>query len=483
MIKILPQNGAIFVIILVEYRLGGWKMEEKQKTGAMDRLSWREKICYGSGGLGVNLMFTAMSSFLLVYYADYAGINTALVATIMAVSKFLDAVSDVAMGFVMERFARPGKKARPWLKRICIPYALAGIMMFTVPELEGMAAQGLYVFVTYNLFCTMYTMIVIPYNSLGALITRNDKEREMISVFMNVFITVASMVVTSFTMTFVQALGNTKQSWTIVLIVYGIISAVVFFLAYGNTEERTMAVGGDIDETDNLPMSEQVKMLFKNKYWALLTVNAVNTNAIIALSSGTLYFFLNWVCGVPQAISVCGMLLSVPMLFLIPASKPVVGKFGKRNSLIAGILLMIAGRLIVGFAGSSLLLIYGGSAVFALGCSTSWVGTPMLFDTIEYGEWKHGVRQDGMIVSAQSFGQKVGTALGNAICGWGLALAGYAGTASVQTDKALTGISVIYIWIPILLMAVNTVLMTFYRLDKEYPAIAEELEKRRNDHV
>lgn len=458
-------------------------MQAKQKTGAMDPLSWREKICYGSGGLGVNLMFTAMSSFLLVYYADYAGINTALVATIMAISKVLDAVSDVAMGFVIERFAAPGKKARPWLKRICIPYAIAGILMFTVPELEGMVAQGLYVFITYNLFCTMYTMLVIPYNSLGALITRNDKEREMISVFMNVFITVASMVVTSFTMNFVKALGNTKQSWTVVLVIYGMISVIAFLLAYANTEERTTAVNGNADETNHLPMTKQVKMLFKNKYWAILTMNAVNTNAIIALSSGTLYFFLNWVCGVPQAISVCGMLLSVPMLFLIPASKPVVGRFGKRNSLVVGILLMVTGRILVGFAGSSLPLIYGGSAVFALGCSTSWVGTPMLFDTIEYGEWKNGVRQDGMIVSAQSFGQKVGTALGNAICGWGLALAGYVGTASEQTDIALAGISVIYIWIPIILMAVNILLMAFYKLDKEYPAIAMDLETRRKDNV
>lgn len=454
-------------------------MGVKQKVGPMDRLSWREKMSYGSGGLGVNVMFTAMSSYLLVYYADYAGINTALVATIMAFSKILDAVSDVAMGFIIEKFAKPGAKAKPWLKRMCIPYAISGILMFSVPELKGLMAQGLYVFITYNLFCTIYTMIVIPYNSLGALVTQNDKEREMIGMIMNVFITVASMIVTSFTMTFINGLGNTKMAWTIVLIVYGIISIIVFMFAYKNTEERTSVAGDERKEGTSIPMLDQVKMLFKNKYWAILTINAVNTNAIIALSSGTLYFFLNWVCGVPQAISVCGMLLSVPMLFLIPASKPVVGKFGKRNSLIIGILLMLIGRIIVGFAGASLALIYGGSIVFALGCSTSWVGTPMLYDTIEYGEWKNGVRQDGMIVSAQSFGQKVGTALGNAVCGWGLALVGYVGTAATQTESALTGISIVYIWIPVALMLVNTVLMMFYKLDKEYPRIAKELNEKR----
>ena len=146
-------------------------MEQKMK--ATDKLSWLEKISFSGGEMGTNLLFTVMSAHLLVYYSNYAHVNAAIVGTIMFVSKIFDAISDVAMGYVEERFAKPGAKARPWLKRMALPYAISAIILFTVPDFTSTVAQGIYVFITYNLFCTIYTMIFIPYNSLHALITQD----------------------------------------------------------------------------------------------------------------------------------------------------------------------------------------------------------------------------------------------------------------------------------------------------------------------
>ena len=150
-------------------------MEQKMK--ATDKLSWLEKISFSGGEMGTNLLFTVMSAYLLVYYTNYAHVNAAIVGTIMFVSKIFDAISDVAMGYVEERFAKPGAKARPWLKRMALPYAISAIILFTVPDFTSTVAQGIYVFITYNLFCTIYTMIVIPYNSLQALITQDKDNR------------------------------------------------------------------------------------------------------------------------------------------------------------------------------------------------------------------------------------------------------------------------------------------------------------------
>ena len=165
------------------------------KLNAKENLSWREKISYSVGEMGTNLLFAAMSAYLLVYYTDYAHIDPGMVATIMFVSKFIDAASDLIMGHVMERFAKPGAKARPWIKRMLIPYALSAVIMFTVPEMSSLFTQALYVFLTYNLFCTIYTMMVIPYTSLQALMTQNGKDREMTGVLRSVFNTVASTIV------------------------------------------------------------------------------------------------------------------------------------------------------------------------------------------------------------------------------------------------------------------------------------------------
>lgn len=454
-------------------------MEQKMK--ATDKLSWLEKISFSGGEMGTNLLFTVMSAYLLVYYTNYAHVNAAIVGTIMFVSKIFDAISDVAMGYVEERFAKPGAKARPWLKRMALPYAISAIILFTVPDFTSTVAQGIYVFITYNLFCTIYTMIVIPYNSLQALITQDKDDRKTTGVLRSIFSTIASTIVNSFTMIFIGWAGNTKLSWTIVIGVYAVIALIVYSLCYVNTTERVNAEEDQHGQDDKkLGFVESLFNVMKNKYWRILTVNGIFSSAVISLNMGSMFFYLAYVCGKPQSVAIVGMLLSMPMLVLIPLSAPIVAKCGMKNSLVAGVLIMTVGRIIVGVSGeSSLMMIYVGTFIFALGCSTQWCSYPLLCYTVEYGQWKTGVRQEGMIMSANSFGSKCGTAFGTALCGWVLAWAGYNGAAEVQTASALTGIKIVYVYLPVILNILSAVILSFYKLEKEYSTIVKELEERK----
>lgn len=454
-------------------------MEQKMK--ATDKLSWLEKISFSGGEMGTNLLFTVMSAYLLVYYTNYAHVNAAIVGTIMFVSKIFDAISDVAMGYVEERFAKPGAKARPWLKRMALPYAISAIILFTVPDFTSTVAQGIYVFITYNLFCTIYTMIVIPYNSLQALITQDKDDRKTTGVLRSIFSTIASTIVNSFTMIFIGWAGNTKLSWTIVIGVYAVIALIVYSLCYVNTTERVNAEEDQHGQDDKkLGFVESLFNVMKNKYWRILTVNGIFSSAVISLNMGSMFFYLAYVCGKLQSVAIVGMLLSMPMLVLIPLSAPIVAKCGMKNSLVAGVLIMTVGRIIVGVSGeSSLMMIYVGTFIFALGCSTQWCSYPLLCYTVEYGQWKTGVRQEGMIMSANSFGSKCGTALGTALCGWVLAWAGYNGAAEIQTASALTGIKIVYVYLPVILNILSAVILSFYKLEKEYSTIVKELEERK----
>ena len=457
------------------------RSEMEQKMKATDKLSWLEKISFSGGEMGTNLLFTVMSAYLLVYYTNYAHVNAAIVGTIMFVSKIFDAISDVAMGYVEERFAKPGAKARPWLKRMALPYVISAIILFTVPDFTSTVAQGIYVFITYNLFCTIYTMIVIPYNSLQALITQDKDDRKTTGVLRSIFSTIASTIVNSFTMIFIGWAGNTKLSWTIVIGVYAVIALIVYSLCYVNTTERVNAEEDQHGQDDKkLGFVESLFNVMKNKYWRILTVNGIFSSAVISLNMGSMFFYLAYVCGKPQSVAIVGMLLSMPMLVLIPLSAPIVAKCGMKNSLVAGVLIMTVGRIIVGVSGeSSLMMIYVGTFIFALGCSTQWCSYPLLCYTVEYGQWKTGVRQEGMIMSANSFGSKCGTALGTALCGWVLAWAGYNGAAEVQTASALTGIKIVYVYLPVILNILSAVILSFYKLEKEYSTIVKELEERK----
>lgn len=454
----------------------------EMKVEVNDQLGKSEKIAFASGEIGVQFLFTMMSAWLMVYYTDYAQINPAMIASVMFISKILDGVSDIAMGFIQEKFAKPGAKARPWLRRIVVPYAISGVLLFTMPNFEGLLAQTIYVFLTYNFFCTMFTMLVIPYNSLGALMTQDDSARETIGLMRSIFVTVVSTIVNSFTMSIITAMGGTKLSWTLLMAIYGCLTILVFTNVYRKTQERVVVEKNSENRLSNeLGFLEGLKLVCSNKYWAMLTVHAVASNMVIALSTGSMFYYLANVVGRPETIAVVGMLLSIPMLFLIPASQPLVKKFGKTKMTVIGTLVMAAGRFIFGMNGGNELIIYLGAFIFSLGCSTAWCAGPMLLDTIEYGEWKHHVRQDGLITSAQSFGQKVGAALGTAMVGWVLAWTGYVGGAASQSPEALSGISFVFVWLPIIiLVAVALMILFFYDLDKRYPTIVKELKTRNN---
>lgn len=302
----------------------------------------------------------------------------------------------------------------------------------------------------------------------------------MTGVLRSVFSTIASTIVNSFTMTFVEAAGNTKQSWLIVIGAYAVIALAVYVLCYKNTTERVVETKSAEGKEEKLGLKQSLQYVLENKYWWILTINGIVSSAVIALNMGSMFYYLAYVCQKPQSVAVVGMILSMPMLFLIPLSKPIVAKIGMKNGLVAGVLIMALGRVVVGIGGSaSLSAIYLGSILFVVGCSTQWCSYPLLCNTVEYGEWKNGHRQEGMIMSANSFGSKCGTAVGTALCGWILQFSGYDGAAQVQSASALTGITVVYVVLPIVLNLFSAVILSFYKLEKEYPTIIKELQERK----
>ena len=104
-------------------------------------------------------------------------------------------------------------------------------------------------------------------------------------------------------------------------------------------------------------------------------------------------------------------------------------------------------------------------------------------DTIEYGEWKTGYRTEGLINSASSFGFKVGNGLGSAMLGWILALGGYAEGAITQNSGAIMSIEALFIYIPVVITVLQVLIMIFYKLDKEYDSVVEDLNEGRGELV
>lgn len=209
------------------------------------RLSFLERFAYGMGDYASNLVYSAISAFLLVYYTNVVGASAAAAASIIAFSKLLDGVSDLAMGYIVDHTHSKLGKARPWIARLCVPLAVCTVLMFSVPaSLEG-KAQIAYMFLTYNLVSTIfYTGVNVPYSTLHGLMTTNQYERGLLGNFRNLLATAGTMtintVVLKMTTTFGGGDAYTQKGWTLTIIVLMLCFIVINMFTFFVCKERVV---------------------------------------------------------------------------------------------------------------------------------------------------------------------------------------------------------------------------------------------------
>lgn len=441
-----------------------------------------ERFSYGCGDFGCNIIYTAMSAFLLFYYTDYAGVSAFAVGSIMMVSRFFDGISDIVMGVMVDRTRSRFGKARPWLLRMCIPFAVSGVLLFSVPVSWTAAPKLVYVFITYNLVSTViYTAINVPYSALNALMTQDPYERSVLSIFRNLLATAGTLTINTFTLPLVEYFGNTPSAWTKTFCVFGLLSVAAFLINFLGTRERVKpaALAEGTDKAPDVPFLEGIRALFKNKYWIMMTGMLALFFLMYSVNGGATVFYAKDVLGNKDLVAVINGIFNVVQIVGMFFIAMMVKRLGKRNVFSMGLALDIIGMLVLNFSGGTMGLIMISSAIRGIGnaCggATMWA---MVSDTIDYGEWKTGYRTEGLVNSACSFGYKIGNGIGSALLGWILELGGYVGQAAAQSASALASIKVCFVWIPIAVYVSGLVIMRFYHLDREFPGIIADLKKR-----
>lgn len=455
-------------------------MDQVKKKG----LSIVERFAYGCGDAGCNIIYTAMSGFLLLYYTDYAGVSAAAVGTIMLLSRVFDGVSDLVMGTIVDRTKSKYGKARPWIMRMCIPFAVSGILLFSVPTSWAGNAKLVYIFITYNIVSTIiYTAINVPYSTLNALMTQDPYERSVLSVYRNLLATVGSLFVNTFTLKFVEFFGDNAAAWSKTFGVFGFISVAVFLINFFGTKERVKAVGAVDGKVQTVSVKDGFRSLFQNKYWIIVTIMLAIMFIAMSLYGGASVYYADLILGNRKLVAPINNAVYIAQIISMFGVAFTVKRFGKRNVMIMGCIMSILGFGIIAFSGAYIVVILSG--VFrgiggACMGATMWA---MVSDTIDYGEWKTGNRTEGLANSACSFGYKIGNGLGSALLGWILAMGGYNGQARVQTASALFSVKVAFIIIPCIIYVLIILLMTRYHLDKEFDGIIKDLKKREEELI
>jgi GPH family glycoside/pentoside/hexuronide:cation symporter len=450
------------------------------------KLSFKERFFYSIANLAFVLVWTSISAFIVIFYTDVAMLPAAWVGIFVLLSRIFDGIIDFFIGILVDRGKSPKGKARPWLLRMALPFGVAAVLCFTAFPEWPLGLRMMYAIVTYNIMTTfVYSMIDLPYNALSAAMTQDQYERSVLNVFRLFMAIVGGLIVNVAVPLLTTALGGGPQAWTITFAIFGAVASILIFLSYLNTKERVTA---SVIIKDDIPVKTAFKALLKNKYWIMIVLYAVISYTSSALS-GIGAFFAREILGDFALIGTITIFGVVPMFVASFVLSPIVKRVGKRNTSLIGIFCVIFGCLLVGIVGPSLPVVFVSSAFRAFG-GAFIIGTlfALINDTIEYGEWKSGVRTEGLVSTASAFGGNVGNGLGVAIVSLALSVGGYVAREvfhsgpTGQAESALAAINFVYIWLPIILSVGMAALMFFYKLDKEYPAILEELKARQTQN-
>ncbi|MDU9053712.1 MAG: MFS transporter, partial [Clostridioides difficile] len=251
-------------------------------------------------------------------------------------------------------------------------------------------------------------------------------------------------------------------------------SIMVFFITFTGTKERVKAVKQDRNEV--IPFKIGIKSLFRNKYWIQITLCLVCIFIVFAINGGSSVYYAKFILGDEKLFGPINMVSNISQIIAMFMVAPFIKKFGKRNVLIVGSIILISSNVMFIIVGQDYIGVIFSSAIKGIG--SAGIASTMfaiVSDTIEYGEWKTGYRTEGLINSASSFGFKVGNGLGSAILGAVLSIGGYVGTSATQSDLAIVSIKVCFIYLPIFITILQIIIMSFYKLDKEYSTILNEL--------
>ena len=443
------------------------------------KLSFLERFAYGIGDYAGNLVYSAISAFLLVYYTNVVGASAASAASIIAVSKILDGISDLVMGYIVDHTHSKYGKARPWIARLCIPLAVCTVLMFSVPSGFAGKIQIAYMFLTYNLVSTIfYTGINVPYATMNSLMTVNRYERGLLGNFRMLLATAGTMTINTVVLKMTGFFGGrdayTQKGWTmtfvVLMIVFVVLNMFMFFTCKERVTEESAA-----EKKDDVPFVKGIAGLMKNKYWVLMVIALFAMYFMMSCFFGSALYFTKYNMGNENQYAMVSNLLSAAQIITMFVTPLLMKKISKRNVFMIGMVIATAGFLLAGISTSyGIICLSSVIKGIGFGCGAATM-FGCLQEAITYGEWYNGYGTAGMGNAASSFCMKIGSGIGTAALGWILDGGGFNADLEVQTSAALNSISVAFVWVPIITSVICIVCMIFFNLDKYYDKVLADL--------
>jgi glycoside/pentoside/hexuronide:cation symporter, GPH family len=456
------------------------------------KLPFKEKFSYGFGDLASVLYWQTFMIYFTYFYTDVFLIPAGAAATMFLVTRIWDGVNDPIMGIIADRTNTRWGHFRPYLLWICIPFAIVGVLTFTVPNFDP-EGKLIWAYATFILIMMLYTAINVPYTALLGVISSNSAERTSVSSFKFLFAFSAGIIVSATLLPMVKAFGgdNEAKGFQLSFVVYGIAAVIFFLIAFKGTKERVQP-----PKTQKSSVKKDIYELVTNGPWLILLATTITLILFVAIRGSVTVHYFKYFIGQKEltlpflgthkydfdslvsAFNTTGQVSSFIGVLLISWFARLVGK---KKAFISIFIIAIISTGAVYFLNSDQL-----GLLFFLQFASSITSGPlsvliwaMYADTADYNEWKRGRRSTGLIFSASTMSQKFGWAIAAYVALTLMSQVGFEPNQA-QSNDSINGLISLFSIIPAGFGVLSILILLFYPInDNRIAEIGVELEERR----
>lgn len=452
---------------------------------------------------GALLLNGILATYLNVFYTDVLDLTFvwggAFLALFPLISRILDAFINLFIGRAIERTRTKEGKARPWLLLSAPLILLSGVLLCVVPS-QNQTIQIIWVIFTFNLYYGLaFNLFNMSHSLMVPLSTRNIKQRGSLSVLNNVASTMMTGILAAlfFPAVILPVIGVNQKLWLITISTLSILAFPLIILEYYFTKERITLEESGKEVKQTVSSKIQLQAIFSDKYsliiFAYFTVNLIASQ----LKNISLVYYCNNVLGTyndgytQTLVSVIG---GIPMGIGLFAVWPVAKKYGKKNTTVAGFILLSIGSLICFMVPRSLPVVLGGQFVKNIGALPSaYVFMALFADVLDHLEWKNGFRCDGMAMSVYSIITTISAGIATGVFNYGLSSTGYIApsydaatgltTSVIQSAGAQSVITFFFVGLEAITGIICALLLCGLNVEKDIHKEQEEIMRRKSAEV
>lgn len=450
----------------------------------MNRSMKYNKYMFGLGTIGRDMLYTLVSMYLMFYLTDILELpNSTMwwITTIMMIGRIFDAVNDPIMGVLVDNTHSRFGKFKPWITLGALLSGAVAVLLFTDFGLRGAGFIAMFA-VLYLFWDIGFTANDIAYWSMMPSLSIDQKEREKIGAFARICANIGLFAVVGGIVPITNALGDAFGSMKTAYFVFSIAIVIIMWLGQSITVFGVREYKNVFKSEEVTTLKGMIKAIFQNDQ-LLYTAIAMSLFMIgYSTTTGFGLYFFKYAYGNEEMYSLFAVVLGISQIIAL-AIFPLFSKRYSRKTLYTGATVFVVAGYILFFF-SPMDMIYIGAAGVLIFLGQAFIQLLMLMflaDSIEYGQWKLGKRNESVTFAVQPFINKLGSAIENGIVGAVVIISGIneAASAADVTQEGLLMMKSAMLIFPLLCIAAGYIVyLAKYKIDsKLYKKILSDLQE------